>query len=76
MVQGSAHAHGVCVLVLEYLLFYDLGYWMGWVCIWEGRRRMNLFYALLGFNGTGLGYLDFGIWPGVFLYLVFIFHIH
>lgn len=29
MVQGSAHAHGICVLVLEYLLFYDLGYWMG-----------------------------------------------
>lgn len=35
---------------------------------------MNLFYALLGLNGVGLGYLDFGIWLGVFLlYLVFIF---
>lgn len=53
MVQGGAHAHGICVLVLEYLLFYDLGYWTGWVCIWDGRRRRIFFYALLGFNGAG-----------------------
>lgn len=64
MVQGSAHAHRICVLVFEYLLCYDSV--IRWVRFAFGKAQGESFSypSWVQWGGT-MGYFDFGIWLGV-----------